>query len=170
MKFISAIMALTANVAAQSVASLKTDAGYDDFTFGGFQEFNEVLEDISPKITEISIEERDFYTWDSATDISEVLDRSDIEVVEVEPCEMIVFRLKLDDDFEDNWMVLNNFELDNVGFVDAIPYGGKFRGAYAIFFPCDSQHKQDFLDEEYAEFGLRVVHDFSLNADLSDGY
>ena len=51
-------------------------------------------------------------------------------------------------------MVQNDFELKNFGFVDARDIdsdteGERFRGAYAVRFPCDDYAGQTYKDEEY---------------------
>ena len=74
---------------------------------------------------------------------------------------MFVIQVTLPWDFTDNWLVENQFQLNDFGFVDAFNIASdeeeeRFRGAYAIRFPCDDVPGQTYKENEYGQFALTV--------------
>ena len=179
MKFILALMALVAaqdsdeevtysdeeTSQAAAVAALKAGLGYDDWTFTTFEALEANIDEWADKITVYDLYESDFYSVGSADSVTDVLDDKGVETIYVEPCEMFVMQVTLPWDFADNWMVDNEFEINDFGFVDAFDINSdseeeRYRGAYAVRFPCDDYPGQTYKQDEYGKYSLTLMQDY----------
>lgn len=118
----------------------------------------------SKKITVYDLYASDFLEIGTADSVADVLEEP-FETVFVEPCEMFVIQLTMDWDFTSNWLVENEFELDNYGFVESRDIDSddeteRFRGAYAVRFPCSDEPGQTYEMGEYGQYGLAVYQSY----------
>ena len=116
---------------------------YADWTFNTFEELSNNIDEWASKITVHDLYQSDFIDLGSSTGMQDAISLDDVEHLFVEPCEMVVIQVTLPWDFSNNWIVENRFQLNDFGFVDAFNIAeededARYRGAYAIRFPCDA--------------------------------
>ena len=76
----------------------------------------------------------------------------------VEPCQTVVFYLNFDWNVQNDWMIYQNYELPVFAFVDTYNTGNyKFKSAYAVRIPCDTQEGKEFNFAEYRRNFMRIV-------------
>lgn len=152
----------------------------DPYRFTSFEDAANNLLEWSSKITYVDLTSTSFRTPGKADDMRDFYTGEDVKTITVSPCEMLVFQVTMPHNFASDWTVEQTYELDYYAWVDALQIRGdaddgapanRFRGAYAMRFPCSAQPKQTFAYDEYERHTFGIYHNAnSVDAGKANGW